>query len=141
MWKKNYRKRTIAPGHQQVGVDHDLLVVPARQHRLVGGGQQWSSQVHARFGSELSVGSSLQWQGCPFVTSLSSYHLQRPCCHTLFTIFILPLPHHPLLAFPHIFSHFVHILLHQTSALCSAPGESDWDWGLCPPSPREFLDP
>ena len=57
-----------------------------------------------------------------------------------FHYFIPPFPHLPLLAFPCIFSHFVHILLRQTSASCYAPGKSDRDWGSCPSSPREFHD-
>ena len=86
MWRGRYRGKTTISGHQQVGADHNLLVVPAGQRRLIGGGQQWSSQVRARFGSELTVGSSLRRRGCPFVASLSSYHLRRPRRHTLFTI-------------------------------------------------------
>ena len=134
------RRKTTKPGCQSVGADHDLLVVPAGQRRL-----------SRRRPTVVLAGTCTIWERavCWLITSAAGL----PVCGLVvvvpssatppsypFHYLILPFPHPPLLAFPCIFSHFVHILLRQTSASCSVPGKSDRDWGLCPPFLREFLD-
>ena len=66
----------------------------------------------------------LQWPGVTVIPPLP-------------LIYCPPSPHPPPLFSPILYI----VLLCLVHALFSVQGKSDWDWGLCPPSLQEFLDP
>ena len=136
--KKQKNKNTWTPA--RLGPNHDLLAVRPGNVAV-----RWLTVVevaHVRSRSE-SSGSPLRWPG-----PLSACHRRRTpsvawCrCRTTSS---LPFPlfiSSSLLHLPPQFSPILYVvLLCLTRTSFSVQGKSDWDWGLCPPSPQEFLDP